>query len=110
MVDRVIPAVCEHIATEDALAGGDIGVGVDEAAYRRIVISALQVIEACFLGGRLARTLFSPLVGITKRHPHKIRTSAKSGQGVTPLPLLLPNKASKRLHKTASNAEGPPIE
>ena len=69
MVDRVIPAVSKHIATEDTLACGDIGVGADKAAYRRVIILALQVIKACFLGGRLARTLFLPLVGIAKAIP-----------------------------------------
>ena len=49
IINRTIVAISEHVATENALAGGDIGVGVDEAAYRWIVISALQVIEACFL-------------------------------------------------------------
>ena len=66
MVDRVIPAVCEHIATEDALAGGDIGVGADEAADYGIIISALQVIEACFLGRILPETTFLSPAGIAK--------------------------------------------
>ena len=72
MVDWVIPAVCEHVASQDALSSGDVGIGIDESTYRRIVIPALQVIEACFLGGGLARTLFLPLVGIAKSYPRRI--------------------------------------
>ena len=34
---------------EDALAGGGVGVGVDEAAGGGIVISALQIIETGIL-------------------------------------------------------------
>ena len=68
MVDWVIPAVCEHVASQDALAGGDIGVGVDEPAHLWVIISALQVIEARFLGGRLATLTLCPTLGfhITK--------------------------------------------
>ena len=40
-VSRVIQAICEHIAANDALAGGGVGVGVDEATGGGIVISAL---------------------------------------------------------------------
>ena len=68
IINRTIIAIGEHIATEDALAGGDIGVGVDEAAYRRIIIPALQVIEAGILGVELATLTLCPTLGfhITK--------------------------------------------
>ena len=69
IVDWVVAAVCKHIATEDALAGGDVDVGIDESTDLRIVIPALQVIEAGFLGERLARTLFFPLAGIVSHYP-----------------------------------------
>ena len=69
MVDRVIPAVCEHVASQDALSSGDVGIGIDESTDLRIVISALEIIEAGFLGERLAKTLFLSLVGIAKAIP-----------------------------------------
>ena len=43
--DRIIAAVGKHVIAEDALTGGDEGVGVDEAADLGIIITALQVIE-----------------------------------------------------------------
>ena len=46
MIDRVIAAICEHVIAEEALAGGDEGIGIDEAANLWIVITGLQVIEA----------------------------------------------------------------
>ena len=45
MYYRIIVAIREHIMTEDALAGGGVGVGVYKAAGGGIVISALQIIE-----------------------------------------------------------------
>ena len=44
----VIVAVCEHIIAEGALAGGNEGVGVEEAAPGGVVITGLQVVEICF--------------------------------------------------------------
>ena len=35
----------KHIISQQALAGGDIDISVEEAAYRGIIISALQVIQ-----------------------------------------------------------------
>ena len=43
-----IIAVGKHIIADDALASGDEGVGVDEAAEVGIVIPGLEVIEAGF--------------------------------------------------------------
>ena len=48
VIDRIIGAVGEHVVTQHALAGGDKGVGVEEAANLGIVITALEVIEASF--------------------------------------------------------------
>ena len=65
MIDRVIAAICEHVIAEDALAGGDEGVGVDEAADLGVVITALQIIEPGILGKGLAiQSIFAllPLV------------------------------------------------
>ena len=47
------------------MAGGDEGVGVDEAADGGIIISGLQIIEAGILGAEIATRSFlalSPLV------------------------------------------------
>ena len=44
-----MPAVGEHIAAEEALAGGGIGVGVDESADGGVVVAGLEVIEPGFL-------------------------------------------------------------
>ena len=52
---RIIPTIREHIAAEEALAGGGEAVGVDEAAEIGVVITALQVIEPRLLGMRLAK-------------------------------------------------------
>ena len=45
IANRVIPAIRKHIVPQETLAGGGVGVGVDEAADLGIVISALEVIE-----------------------------------------------------------------
>jgi hypothetical protein len=38
---RIIKTIGEHIMAEDALAGGGVGVGVDEAADCGVVIAGL---------------------------------------------------------------------
>ena len=45
---RIIPTVRKHIVPQETLACAGVGVGVEEAAERWIVISALEVIEARF--------------------------------------------------------------
>ena len=52
---RIVVAIREHVAAEEALAGGGEAVGVDEAADRRVVITALQIIEATILGMVVAK-------------------------------------------------------
>ena len=54
VVDRIIPAVGKHIVAEDALAGRNKDIGIDESTNLRIVIPALQVIQSGILSGRLA--------------------------------------------------------
>ena len=45
--DRIILAICEHIGAEEAVGvGGGEGVGVDEPADGRVIIAALEVVEA----------------------------------------------------------------
>ena len=45
--DRVILAICEHIGAEEAVGvGGGEGVGVNEPADGRVIIAALEIVEA----------------------------------------------------------------
>ena len=44
--NRIVQAIRKHVIAQDALAGGDEGIGVEEAAYCGIVITALEVIES----------------------------------------------------------------
>ena len=44
----MIPAAGKHIIAEDALAGGDEGVGINKSAQLRIVITGLEVVQAGF--------------------------------------------------------------
>ena len=50
MGNRIVQTVSEHVITEDALAGGDEGVGVDKSADCGVIITGLQEIEAGILG------------------------------------------------------------
>ena len=45
MTNRVIQAIRKHIATDNALSGGGVGVGVYEAAELGIVVAGLEIIE-----------------------------------------------------------------
>ena len=45
VIDRIIPTVGKHIVAQNALAGGSVGVCVDESAYLRIVITGLEIVE-----------------------------------------------------------------
>ena len=47
-IDRIIPAVGEHIMPEDALAGAYERVGIDKSAQFGVIIAGLQVIETGF--------------------------------------------------------------
>ena len=44
-IGRIIIAIREHITAEDALAGGGIGVGVEEAAQLGVVVAGLEVVQ-----------------------------------------------------------------
>ena len=45
--DRVILTICEHIGAEEAVGvGGGEGVGVNEPAVGKVVVPALEVVEA----------------------------------------------------------------
>lgn len=47
--DRVILTICEHIGAEEAVGvGGGEGVGVDKPAVGKVVVPALEVVEARF--------------------------------------------------------------
>jgi hypothetical protein len=68
-INWIITAVGKHVIAEDALAGGNEGIGVDEAADGGIVITALQIIEAGILGGGLAKRQFCLAPGFQNRKP-----------------------------------------
>jgi len=46
--NRIIPTICKHIAANNSLPGGYIGVGIDESANCGIIVSGLAVVEAGF--------------------------------------------------------------
>ena len=43
--DRIIPTICKHVVANKALAGGGVGICVDEAADLGIIVTGLEVIE-----------------------------------------------------------------
>ena len=43
----IISAIRKHIVPEEPLSRAAVGIGVEEALEYRIVISALEVVEAC---------------------------------------------------------------
>ena len=47
-VHRIIATIGVHIVAQDALAGGNEAVGVDESPDGRVIVAALEVIEAGF--------------------------------------------------------------
>ena len=57
MVDWIIQTICKHIIAQQALAGGNEGVGVDEAAEFGVIISALEIIESRFVVVDIATVL-----------------------------------------------------
>ena len=59
MIDRVIAAVGKHVIAQEALTGGDEGIGVEESAPGGVVITALEIIEPGFLDYVVAIALFS---------------------------------------------------
>ena len=46
-MDRIVATIGEHVIAGEALAGGDIGIGIDESAYLGIIVSGLQITEPC---------------------------------------------------------------
>jgi len=59
-VDGIIPAVGKHIVSEQALAGGDEGICVEESAPGGVVVAGLEVIEACLWDNLVAMRPFLP--------------------------------------------------
>ncbi len=50
---RIIPAVRKHIVPEEPLPRAAVGIGVEESAEGRVVISALEVVEARLYDSKL---------------------------------------------------------
>ena len=46
--NRTVVAVHKHIVAEGALAGGDEGIGAEEAAEIGVVISGLEIVKPGF--------------------------------------------------------------
>ena len=53
-VYRIVPAIRKHVVAQEPLAGGGVGVRVEEALEDRVIISALQVIPARLFRMRVA--------------------------------------------------------
>ena len=47
-VHRIIATIGVHIVAEDALAGRDETVGIDESANGGVIVAALEVVQFCF--------------------------------------------------------------
>lgn len=74
---RIVAAVSEHVVAQQALAGGDEGIGVDKSADGGVVITALQVIEPGILGGTLAKMTFLSLTGIAYGYPRSVSAALR---------------------------------
>ena len=60
----IVVAICEHVVAQEALAGGNKGIGVDESTDLRIVITGLEVVQLRFLGVVVAtRGFWGPFRG-----------------------------------------------
>ena len=57
-INGIIAAICKHVIAQQALAGGDIDVRIEEAADCGIIISALQVIQPGISDTELAAMVF----------------------------------------------------
>ena len=57
MAYRVVAAICKHVKAEGALAGGGVGVGVDEAAGGGVIITGLQIVQPGFVVVAVATTV-----------------------------------------------------
>ena len=76
---RIIPAIRKHVIAENTLAGGDEGIGVEEATDLGIVISALEVIESQLLDSILAMTPFFRAGIVSCYSFNRYRRSSDSG-------------------------------
>ena len=45
IVARIVKTIAKHITAEDTLAGGGVGISIDESTDSGIVISGLEIIE-----------------------------------------------------------------
>ena len=68
-INRIVVTVRKHIVPQEALAGAGVAVGVEEAAQGRVVVAALQVVEARLFGGEIAMR--------SKNKAHKLQKRGK---------------------------------
>ena len=53
-VRRTIHAISEHVAAQDALAGRRVCISIEESADFGVIITGLQVIQACLAYNAIA--------------------------------------------------------
>ena len=61
-INRIIPTIRKHIVSEQALAGGNEYVGIEEPAPFGVIIPALEIIEPGFIYTLLAAEANLPLI------------------------------------------------
>ena len=45
--NRIVPAICKHIMSIEALSRGQIRIRIDKPTPRRVIIPALQIVQPC---------------------------------------------------------------
>ena len=83
LIHAIIPAVCKHIVTQQALAGAAVGVCVEEAADGGVIVAGLQVIEAGFFGRGL-----SLRVKLCRFFDHRNREKPQFREGKLPSRMM----------------------
>ena len=46
--NRIVPAICKHVMSIEALSRGQIRIHIDKPAPPRVIIPALQIVQPCF--------------------------------------------------------------
>ena len=62
VIAGIVHTVGEHVIAQEALAGGNEGVGIEESAPFGVVIPALEIIELGFIYTLLAAEANLPLI------------------------------------------------
>jgi hypothetical protein len=67
VITGIVQTIGEHITSEQTLAGGDEGVGVEEWAPFGVIITALEIIESGFRDMLVATKLFLRPLAVSNR-------------------------------------------